>query len=222
MAQLESGKPHSLKEIFCGENDKIIVPDLQRDYCWGDHIPSNSTETLVSSFMDSLLKLDRSRDITMGLIYGYYDKELTPNHLQLCDGQQRLTTLFLILGVLNRKAGDDRYKDILISNFELEEDDKEPHLLYGIRESSLYFLSDLTIYYFLNSNLSLSDLDKQPWFLNSYNNDPTIISIKCAIETIEAKLASNDDNEKPDIYSFGDFLIERLKFLFYDMNNRLN
>ena len=39
MAQLESGKPHSLKEIFCGENDKIIVPDLQRDYCWGDHIP---------------------------------------------------------------------------------------------------------------------------------------------------------------------------------------
>ena len=25
MAQLESGKPHSLKEIFCGENDKIIV-----------------------------------------------------------------------------------------------------------------------------------------------------------------------------------------------------
>ena len=151
MAQLESGKPHSLKEI-----------------------------------------LDRSRDITMGLIYGYYDKELTPNHLQLCDGQQRLTTLFLILGVLNRKAGDDRYKDILISNFELEEDDKEPHLLYGIRESSLYFLSDLTIYYFLNSNLSLSDLDKQPWFLNSYNNDPTIISIKCAIETIEAKLASND------------------------------
>ena len=94
MAQLESGKPHSLKEIFCGENDKIIVPDLQRDYCWGDHIPSNSTETLVSSFMDSLLKLDRSRDITMGLIYGYYDKELTPNHLQLCDGQQRLTTLF--------------------------------------------------------------------------------------------------------------------------------
>ena len=95
-------------------------------------------------------------------------------------------------------------------------------MLYGIRESSLYFLSDLTIYNFLNSNLSLSDLDKQPWFLNSYNNDPTIISIKCAIETIEAKLASNDDNEKPDIYSFGDFLIERLKFLFYDMNNRLN
>ena len=41
MAQLESGKPHSLKEIFCGENDKIIVPDLQRDYCWGDHIPFN-------------------------------------------------------------------------------------------------------------------------------------------------------------------------------------
>ncbi len=96
-------------------------------------------------------------------------------------------------------------------------------MLYGIRESSLYFPKRPDdILFPKNNNLSLSDLDKQPWFLNSYNNDPTIISIKCAIETIEAKLASNDDNEKPDIYSFGDFLIERLKFLFYDMNNRLN
>lgn len=217
MEHLTSGTPYSLKEIFCGENDKIIIPDLQRDYCWGNPISKDSNESLVDSFMDSIFKLDKSKDITMGLIYGYYDK-LMPYHLQLCDGQQRLTTLFLILGVIYRKTGNTLYQEIIISDFELNKDDKEPHLLYGIRESSLYFLSDLVIHYFLDSKLLLKDLDKQPWFLNSYNQDPTISSIRKAIKTIESKL----DNYVGDINSLGEFLINRLKFLFYDMNDRQN
>ena len=36
MNKLISGNTYSLKEIFSGENDKIIIPDLQRDYCWGN------------------------------------------------------------------------------------------------------------------------------------------------------------------------------------------
>ncbi|MDE5784254.1 MAG: DUF262 domain-containing protein [Prevotella sp.] len=222
MEHLTSGTPYSLKEIFCGENDKIIIPDLQRDYCWGNPISQNNNESLVDAFMDSIFELKKdvgeTEEITMGLIYGYYDKELMPYHLQLCDGQQRLTTLFLILGVIYKKTGNTLYQEIIISDFELNKDDKEPHLLYGIRESSLYFLSDLVIHYFLDPKLSLEDLDKQPWFLNSYNQDPTISSIRKAIKTIESKL----DNYVGDINSLGEFLINRLKFLFYDMNDRQN
>lgn len=216
MSQLISGQAYSLKEIFRGENDKVIIPDLQRDYCWGNPISSENNSSLVESFIESILNLEKSSDITMGLIYGYYDK-LMPYHLQLCDGQQRLTTLFLIVGELNRIAGDNRYKEILISNFELNDDDNEPHLLYGIRESSLYFLSDLTIHYFLNPKLSLKDLEKERWFLNSYKTDPTITSILMALDTIEDKFS----NVK-DICTLGDFVIEHLKFLFYDMSNRQN
>lgn len=151
----------------------------------------------------------------MGLIYGYYD-ELKSYHLQLCDGQQRLTTLFLIMGAINRYV-DNKYRELLISNFELHEDDKEPHLLYGIRESSLYFLSDLTIHYFLNSKLSINDLKSQYWFLNSYNQDPTILSMLRALGTIAIRLDGREDLE-----ALGDFLQTHLKFLFYDMGNRQN
>ena len=216
MAHLTSGTPYSLGEIFCGENDKVIIPDLQRDYCWGNPISKDSNESLVDTFLDSIFKLDTSKDITMGLIYGYYD-ELKPYHLQLCDGQQRITTLFLIIGLINRRTKDNRYQSLLISNFELKEDDKEPHLLYGIRESSLYFLSDLTIHFFLDPKLSLEDLDKQPWFLNSYSLDPTISSIRKALKSIDSKL----ENYK-GIDSLGGFLTKRLKFLFYDMEDRQN
>ena len=215
MSRLESGKSYSLKEIFSGENDKVIIPDLQRDYCWGNPFSKNSEESLVDSFLDSIISLDMNKDITMGLIYGYYD-ELKPNQLQLCDGQQRLTTLFLILGVINRNA-INRYQKLLISDFELNEDDKEPHLLYAIRESSLYFLSDLTTHYFLKTDLQYDDIEKQYWFLNSYKQDPTIICILKALETIEKRLKKYDHKEV-----LGDFLQNHLKFLFYDMNNRQN
>lgn len=217
MVQLISGEAYSLCEIFCGENDKIIIPDLQRDYCWGNPISNNSEDSLASSFIDSILRLEKSQEITMGLIYGYYDKELTPYHLQLCDGQQRLTTLFLIIGIINRMLPGNEYRDLLISDFELNEDDKEPHLLYGIRESSLYFLSDLTVHYFLKDSLSVEELRKQPWFLKSYDDDPTIASIIRALKTIECKLKGYKELEL-----LGDFLIHKLKFLFYDMENRQN
>jgi hypothetical protein len=215
MNTLISGTPYSLQEIFSGDNDKVIIPDLQRDYCWGNPYSNDSNDSLVSSFLDSILNLDRDKDITMGLIYGYYDR-LKPYHLQLCDGQQRLTTLFLIIGIINRYT-NNRYQDILISNFELNEDDGEPHLMYGIRESSLYFLSDLTTHYFLDTKLKYSDIDSQYWFLNSYKHDPTILCILKALKTIEERL-----NNCLDMKELGDFIVEHLKFLFYDMANRQN
>ncbi|PZP93974.1 MAG: hypothetical protein DI581_07795 [Staphylococcus capitis] len=68
----------------------MVIPDLQRDYCWG-----SSERNLAGSFIQSLMSLNKGKDITLGLIYGYYD-ELIPDHLLICDGQQRLTTLFLV------------------------------------------------------------------------------------------------------------------------------
>ena len=66
----------------------------------------------------------------MGLIYGYYEEERP--YLQLCDGQQRLTTLYILVGLICRLTGDNKFQDLLISKFELKEDDREPRLLYAI------------------------------------------------------------------------------------------
>lgn len=219
-SKLQSGKPYSLETIFSGENNKVIIPDLQRDYCWGNPLSKDDSDTLVNSFLSTIFELEPhwDKDITMGLIYGYYD-ELTSYHLQLCDGQQRLTTLFLLLGVINRRLGDNPYRKILISDFELNRDDKEPHLLYSIRESSLYFLSDLTIHYFMELSFPVEDIEKQCWFLNSYNVDPTIQSILRAIKTIESQLDACDAER---LKRLGDFLVKHIKFLFYDMMNRKN
>ena len=35
MSSLRNGEEFSLRELF-SHNNKIVIPDLQRDYCWGD------------------------------------------------------------------------------------------------------------------------------------------------------------------------------------------
>jgi len=207
-----NGEKYPLKDYFSGINEKIVIPDLQRDYCWG-------SQGLVESFMDSIINLDQRSSITLGLIYGYIDKDLIEEHMQLCDGQQRLTTLFLIVGTLARMTGDGYLMEHLVSDFELNDDDREPYLLYAIRESSLYFLSDLTYYYFLRNTRieSVDDLKLQPWFLDCYYQDPSIISMLDALKTIEDKLI----NSEPQwLIDFGHFLLDKVEMLYVDMESR--
>ena len=111
-----TGEQYTLAEIFSGEH-KIIIPDLQRDYCWGDESHTDKKKELVTDFVNSLIALFENNSCTLverqnlGLIYGY---EMPKEHIQLCDGQQRLTTLFLLIGMLNRFSGNNAFQSYLI------------------------------------------------------------------------------------------------------------
>lgn len=218
-----TGNLYSLADLFSGDDDKVVVPDLQRDYCWAFE------KNLAHDFVADLLDMNRDEDHSLGLIYGYYDP-LMPNQLNLCDGQQRITTLFLLLGVVNRHC-QNRYQELLMSTAELRDDDQEPHLKYAIRESSLFFLSDLTVNYFLQSSATddtqggqttkemvTAYIYSQPWWLkNVYRLDPTVTNMVEAVAVMEQMLSGRDD-----LRQFGDFLSQRVKFLFYDLETREN
>lgn len=213
---LESGKEYTLSNIFSGKN-KIIIPDLQRDYCWGNKTwDKNEKEQpeLVSGFVDNLMDMFKNRpndNLTLGLIYGY---ESPKNHIQLCDGQQRITTLFLLLGMLNRLS-ENKFIKFLISEKELHHDDKEPYLQYSIRESTLYFLSDLVCEFFLKKEVRIEDINSSSWYFSEYDQDASIQSMLVAINTIEKKLSKEIDYE-----GFGNFIADNLQMLYYDMGDR--
>lgn len=213
--RLESGQEYSLKQLFNGKN-KIVIPDLQRDYCWGDkawNIDANNYTELVSGFLDSLLSVFKENpesSITLGLIYGYENPHFS---IQLCDGQQRLTTLFLLVGMINRKTEKSHFKEVLISDTEMA-DDRESNLQYAIRESTLYFLSDLVCEFFLKNNVRVEDIKKKDWYFKEYDLDASIQSMLKAIETIENKLIDIDSDK------FGEFIINNLQMLYYDMGHR--
>lgn len=207
--KLSTGGTYKLADLFAKDN-KIIIPDLQRDYCWGTTFDKDG-KNLVERFIENITD-NQDKELNLGLLYGY---EAPLGHIQLCDGQQRITTLFLLLGMLNRKA-DDAFRHLLISETE-ENDDWEPYLQYAIRESSLYFLSDLTRFFFIeNKDIAVSDIKRQSWYFKDYDLDSSIQSMIAAMEMIETII-----NEKSiDCASFGKYIIENLSFLYYDMENR--
>lgn len=199
------------------DNDiKIIIPDLQRDYCWGTTICENEPDkTLAFKFgLDMLSNFNAKPKETMslGLIYGY---EVPAGHIQLCDGQQRITTLYLLLGLLNRRT--KTLADRLISQRELD-DNNEPYLQFAIRESSLYFMSDLVNNFFLDNQVSrVEDIRKQGWYFKDYDHDPSVKSMLKALEGLERIV---DKLEGESAYHFAYYLCHNLHFIYYDMQTR--
>lgn len=203
---LVTGEICTLYKLFSKDN-VIIIPDLQRDYCWGT---KTIDKDLVRDFVRNI-KDNSKADLSLGLIYGY---EAPIGHIQLCDGQQRITTLFLLLGLINKRT-DNKFQNQLISIFELEQDDKDPYLQYSIRESSLYFLSDLVCHFFIPKNdLQVSEIRSQPWYFKDYDLDPSIQSMLEALATIEEELAGSD------LFKLGDIIVNHLSFIYYDMGDR--
>lgn len=206
--RLNTGEKYTLFNLFSNDN-VVIIPDLQRDYCWGT---KSDEKDLVRDFVKNIIDNSNS-ELSLGLIYGY---ESPIGHIQLCDGQQRITTLFLLLGLINKKS-KNAFQGQLISFFELNHDDKDPYLQYSIRESSLYFLSDLVCNFFISENtLKVSDITLQPWYFKDYDLDPSIQSMLNALITIENEISNINAPE------LGNCIVNRLSFIYYDMGTKAN
>ena len=226
-----SGETYCLSELFSGSR-KIIIPDLQRDYCWGDRIHTEEKKELVSGFINNLIALYEENKKNygvkqnIGLIYGYEEPE---NYVQLCDGQQRITTLYLLVGMLNRYSDGNIFRHHLILDYEYKHDG-EPYLMYAIRESSLYFMGDLVCNFFMHGDKHqeyyVEKLDglaasSNQWYFGEYSLDPSIKSMLSALNIIDEKLSAYK-NDIEWICGFGDFVLNRLTFLYYDVENREN
>ena len=106
--RLVTGEVCTLHKLF-SKNNVVIIPDLQRDYCWGT---KTIDKDLVGDFVRNIKNNSKS-DLSLGLIYGY---QAPVGHIQLCDGQQRITTLFLLLGLINKQS-NNYFQNQLISIF---------------------------------------------------------------------------------------------------------
>lgn len=214
---LKHGEEYSIAELFKTDHRKIIIPDFQRDYCWGDKNYGDKKDTdIVTSFIQTLIEEAENGDILLGKIDVYQNPS---NHIYLTDGQQRLTTIYLLVGMLYRLVKNDeikkQLKNCLISDFEIN-DDFEPYLQYSIRESSVFFLRDLVSDFFLGAEMiKVDEITIQSWYFNDYNLDPTIISMISALKTIEHELKKVDKIEE-----FSNFVINNIKIQYYDVADR--
>ena len=214
---LISGKSYNLETIFSQDNI-IMIPDMQREYCWAKTFSNLNNKSLVYNFTVDLISNAANKEtIQMGLLYAY---ESPRNQIQLCDGQQRITTLFLLLGYLYHKTESISLKAEIEKALVLPGNNngiKECRLRYAIRESTLFFTRDLTEKIFLNSwnknDEIKSFIKSQDWYFNEYELDPSIQNMLEALSVFQA--LDNDLKDEVSVH-----ILRNIDFLFFDMENR--
>lgn len=224
---------YSLSQLFSNPLRKIIIPDFQRDYCWGDKTHGENKTDIISNFLDTLIEefdTNRDADVLLGKIDVY---EHPTNYIYLTDGQQRLTSLYLLLGLLYRIESNElqkqKIKDCLITAYQ------EPRLQYAVRESTVFFLHDLILDFCLENKALLEDqyykakqekqiendetliaytIKNQSWYFDEYNQDPSILSMLSTLGAIQKK------KELLQAEGFSTFLLEKIKIQYYDVQSK--
>ena len=156
---------------------RIIIPIIQRDYAQGRKSPE--VNRVRDRFLTSLKEAIEKKPITLDFIYGDIDSDgkMTP-----LDGQQRLTTLFLLHWYAAKKEGLPRDEYEFLKRFS-----------YETRYSARDFCDHL-VDFDPSFAIPLSEeIVDQPWFPLSWLKDPTISSMLVVLDAIHEKLSGTID-----------------------------
>jgi hypothetical protein len=150
--------------------EKIIIPKIQRDYAQGRK--NSDINRVRERFLDSLHEAIIKEPITLDFVYGdIKDGEMVP-----LDGQQRLTTLFLIHWYAAKKEHIPPEHYSFLKNFS-----------YKTRYSAREFCADL-LKYEPSFKMKISEeIINQVWFPLNWKKDPTISSMLVMIDAIDEK-----------------------------------
>jgi hypothetical protein len=160
------GKILSFYELL--ESNKIEIPIIQRDYAQGRKDKKKIRLNFLNALYESISKEEK---IMLDFVYG----SNTDDAFQPLDGQQRLTTLFLLHWYAALK--DTKLK---------EEETTLIKFTYETRISSRDFCNSL-----IKNKISLEEdtlpsntIIDSPWFYLSWKNDPTIDAMLRTIDDI--------------------------------------
>lgn len=210
-ANYYKGERLSFIKIFSQKKYKLVVPIIQRDYAQGRI--SESVKEVRADFLDSLYayfeenRPNRDLDFVYGTLQ-HDDDDNRPHFIPL-DGQQRLTTLFLLHWFLYQISDNvelkKSFKDALF-------DGNKSLFTYETRQSSTDFC-DALMRATINMDKLLTitqKIDKkeveikslsatiknQSWFFRIWKNDPTVQSMLVMLDAIYQKF-----NGRPEFFN---------------------
>ncbi|MDE6258946.1 MAG: DUF262 domain-containing protein [Muribaculaceae bacterium] len=182
----------------------ILIPRIQRPYAQGRS--DKNVHDIRRSFVENLLDTisdDEEHTLELSFIFGalkridFKDSKVDSQALELLDGQQRLTTLFLLHWYLYKKECPEQIPDWL-SKFR-----------YETRDSSMAFLYKITD---KNNQLDLSAnngeetkpseaIMRLKWFGNDFLCDTTVMSMLRMLDEIDAQYRVLEANGKTQQHS---------------------
>lgn len=165
---------------------RIEVPLIQRDYAQGRDSQKDVRNDFLGALQGSLeLPVgDAKLPLNLDFVYGSMEVGNTPRFLPL-DGQQRLTTLFLLHWYL-------AWRDGRLPDFNgMLWDGKHSRFTYSVRPSSTEFFDALVGFVPVDSPDDVPSvrriLEDQPWFFLHWRLDPTIQAVLVMLDAIHER-----------------------------------
>lgn len=181
-----------LLEIY----NRIVIPAIQRDYAQGreDKKAAEVRKTLLDDIFSDKPEID------FNLVFGSREEYGGKTCFIPVDGQQRLTTLFLLY-LYNSKVNGVQIADL-------------NKFTYETRRAAADFCKAIVDNDWENQKDKLSDSIKDcNWFMQYWNQDPTVISMLRMLDDIQKRAPEGNFKEK----------LDRITFYFYDLKqNGLN
>ena len=188
----ELDRPINLKQLL-KQHQQIQIPIIQRDYAQGRTIE----QEIRNDFLDALynaLMLPVGHELlplNLDFVYGSVEDDEESRFLPL-DGQQRLTTLFLLHWYLSWKEGyQEEFKKIF-----LIENTPYSKFSYRIRRSSKEFFDAMVKY---SPSMSVEKIDfvtnlikDQPWYFLNWRLDATVQSSLTMLDAIHERFRDSD------------------------------
>ena len=180
------------KELL--ENYKVVIPQIQRDYAQGRESESDLRKGFISKISEALTP--EGTALNLDFIYGYADnKKSGPEIFVPLDGQQRLTTLWLVHWFL---APKEEISANGTTKVRLAENDRDYliRFTYDTRISSKRFFRALVTQPIeLDDEVTLSErILNSPWFMASWSLDPTIRAVLNMLDALEEEdFGSHED-----------------------------
>ena len=178
------GRLVTFPQLFKEEAD-VVIPKVQRDYAYGRE--EKRVQEILTGLLGSILDaVNNNNEVILDFIYGgahYKEDEVTAGLIPL-DGQQRLTTLFLLYFYASLLDGVNiSFEEVnFLSNFRYDTRQSAnefcKHLVTDIRQ-------DILQRYDKEHGSIKKLITDHPLYLMNYDNDPTIVSMLNVLVVIE-------------------------------------
>lgn len=156
--------------------ERVEIPLFQRDYAQGRE--SHPVPRIRTDFLDVLRQAvqDESTPVGLDFVYGGVDG----GTLRPLDGQQRLTTLFLLHWYIASRSG------------QLEGESGWTQFSYATRQSAKMFCESLRQHPLPPAVEPAAWIKDQPWYQFLWRHDPTIQSMLVMLNAIHEKFHDID------------------------------
>ena len=211
----QEGKRYSFYQLLKEKKYSIEIPIIQRDYAQGRKSKGEVRDLFLQALYDYLEDNIPNRDLDF--VYGSTEVEEGNEKFIPLDGQQRLTTLFLLHWYLASISGNiEDFREVLVK------DDKSK-FTYLTRTSSSEFCDALLKNTIDFANLLPNDSHQKNslsktikdcvWYFLSWGNDPTIQSMLTMLDSIHDNFC-----DKPYFFArLTDSINPIITFLYLDL-----